>query len=652
MSQKGSVHIFVVIVILLVGLVVTLKLSQTQQIFKPKASTAEQDIKLVGPGVRYDSSTNQYIVTNPVVTLQINQKFLDRIPLGIVPNADYPRRHLNEIKHHPQIIKVGNYAYIFGDVNNSGKRQLTVWKSGIFANVYTGPFDFIKKGIIEYNEYSRYFTQASVFDYNSRLYLTGVGGNAESNPNNDYTPLDYERTIPFFKSKSLLDDVELEWEKVESFPTFQGAPQVGVGAVAYQGKVYLTGGGPVDLSLRTRSPGGSLDDWVNLTDIDSSGNLVNLRSGPRLPAARTEHISLIHDGYLFVVGGRGFVDSNTKNAESGTTVFSAKINQDGSLDSWNSSNPKMENLQLTKYSGAAYFAFNNLFAMINTGQYDHNLLKRAKYLGDGQIGPWEDIDNFSGTGKVVTGIVTGSSSEEVTALLMYKKSDEGEDKYEFATIRHIPIPEPSTPQYKVYFNETNGEDVEYKPLHSNTVDITMPENPGSNTMKVKVKSKYGQIFVSQRIGILYSPEENSSPSPTPSNGIPTPPNPNARVSDLQIYVPATNVTLPPTAINNVDSRVDLGVRFKKTTGINAVNLWIDYCERWNTDGTCNFETGQIITQKEVPLDQEGEFDLTWSNTHPKHIPGAHKVGVHAYYCTPGTKDCYGFPALYQEINIR
>lgn len=104
--------------------------------------------------------------------------------------------------------------------------------------------------------------------------------------------------------------------------------------------------------------------------------------------------------------------------------------------------------------------------------------------------------------------------------------------------------------------------------------------------------------------------------------------------------------------DQADINQDIKIKFTKNIDTNAVNLWVDYCERWDRDGGCNFQTGSILVQIANLPPVEGEFELTFSKDHPIHKEGSRKVGIHPYYCNPENQnECKGGTVDYKEVQI-
>lgn len=121
-----------------------------------------------------------------------------------------------------------------------------------------------------------------------------------------------------------------------------------------------------------------------------------------------------------------------------------------------------------------------------------------------------------------------------------------------------------------------------------------------------------------------------------------------KITNLQFRTP-----LGGEAVTEFYDDSDIVITFNKHEGANYYNLWVDYCERWKLDGTCDFTGGEILVQKGSPANQMEVFtSITFNKDHPKHTPGVHKVGVHAYSCNPrNTNECTGFPAVYMDLSI-
>ena len=136
--------------------------------------------------------------------------------------------------------------------------------------------------------------------HNGNLYV--IGGETESAYFNDvqYAPINADGTVG-------------TWTATTSFTTGRSSH----GTVLYNGKLYVIGG--------TRSAG-PLND-VQYAPINTDGTVGTWTATTSFPTARYSHTSVAYDGYLYVLGGRyGATDLND--------VQYAPINNDGTVGTW------------------------------------------------------------------------------------------------------------------------------------------------------------------------------------------------------------------------------------------------------------------------------------------------------------------------------
>lgn len=363
---------------------------------------------------------------------------------------------------------------------------------------------------------------------------------------------------------------------------------------------------------------------VYKSEILENGNLSEWQEVTSLPTAIHNASVFAYKNKLYVLGG--YLDEAKRQLDK---IYSIRINADGSLDAaWE------EIGQLPTPMLGTSIAFDGTYLYLIDGHsgWSNLSLYSSKILENGSFDSWQNltppqIKNANPTIHLLGGKL----------LIFATPSGENNGR---ASIYHTAVLNGGVGQWtrsEFSRNEIHflGEPLIFSGNIVYNLTINSPKYANNSLV---------------RTSTLGFEQTSPSPTPVPSSFIPTPPNPSANVSGLQTYALA-KTPIGNVFTDNFENNQDVSLKFKKSKGINFVNLWVDYCERWNNDGTCNFETGQIITQKEVPLDFEGELDLSWSNTHPKHTLGSHKVGVHAYYCTPGTKNCVGFPVISKDINI-
>ncbi len=157
---------------------------------------------------------------------------------------------------------------------------------------------------------------ASMVAYNGYLYLFGGLSDAGS------------RTDTVFIAKLGANGEPQRWHPSDSDTsnwdywyedTTLDTARTYTSAVAYNNRMYLIGG------TTNASTGGTTT--VRVADINPTGVLTNWASETSLPAARWGTTTVQYNGYIYVVGG-----ANAGTAQ--TSVYYTKINDDGSLNSW------------------------------------------------------------------------------------------------------------------------------------------------------------------------------------------------------------------------------------------------------------------------------------------------------------------------------
>ena len=165
-----------------------------------------------------------------------------------------------------------------------------------------------------------------------------------------------------------------------SYTTNLPASIFGHTCVAYNGYIYVIGG--------AGDSGFSTD--VQYAKINSDGTFGNWKSTENFMTERASHTSVVHNGYLYILGGMYNNGSNQYLHD----VQYTKINQDGSLGIWNSTQDfvtaRMEPSSVV-YHGYLYLLggwINDVPAQfLNDVQY-------AKINSDGTLGNWNNTTSF------------------------------------------------------------------------------------------------------------------------------------------------------------------------------------------------------------------------------------------------------------------
>lgn len=132
-------------------------------------------------------------------------------------------------------------------------------------------------------------------------------------------------------SKIGATDVISPWSVISSLP-YKLANHT---AFSILNKLYVIGGSAVT---------GESHSEILQASINSDGSISNWSTISHLPQRLIWHSSVNNNNHVFVLGG--FLDSIDGLTENVNSVYSSKINVDGSLDSWSTLNPLPQTLSL------------------------------------------------------------------------------------------------------------------------------------------------------------------------------------------------------------------------------------------------------------------------------------------------------------------
>ena len=173
-----------------------------------------------------------------------------------------------------------------------------------------------------------------------------------------------------FFSTSLVALANAQWYETATLP----APRWYLDCCAYNGYVYAIGG--------EQSAAGQNNVWY--ARIQNDGSLNPWLSTTNLPSGRMYHGSCAYNGYLFVFGGWG-------SGSYHSTVWSAEIEQDGSIGTWSSTT----NMPAPRscISSAAYNGYLYIVGGYN-GSSDYTTVWYAQIDSLGALGPWDSTTNM------------------------------------------------------------------------------------------------------------------------------------------------------------------------------------------------------------------------------------------------------------------
>ncbi len=160
--------------------------------------------------------------------------------------------------------------------------------------------------------------------------------------------------------------------------------RAGLSAVAHNGYIYAIGGGDFT------SEGLDIFDSVEYTKVNDDGTLGEWKQSGKLTMPRVYTVSLIYNGYIYVMGGesKDTIFTGDEGDEAPALLHSverAKINDDGTLSEWILEGEEMEYArrggEVFAHKGYLYSAggFNGAFL---------NDVEKAKINEDGSLGKW------------------------------------------------------------------------------------------------------------------------------------------------------------------------------------------------------------------------------------------------------------------------
>lgn len=208
--------------------------------------------------------------------------------------------------------------------------------------------------------------------YNSKLYLFGHITVASNYIAAYYANINSDGTLG-------------DWVAVTSLPQSNNA----MGMTAYDGYMYLVGGGPGGGS-------GTYYNTVYYAAINADGTLGSWISTSTLPDSVGMQAAVAYNGYIYSIGGASATGGTNHFVNA---VYYAKVKADGSLGSWMTtasfSGPRYGQASYT-YNGYMYLA----------GGYNHNDAQYAQINANGTLAPWTTTASLSSSAgeRYVTGI--------------------------------------------------------------------------------------------------------------------------------------------------------------------------------------------------------------------------------------------------------
>lgn len=153
-------------------------------------------------------------------------------------------------------------------------------------------------------------------------------------------------------------------------------------SAAYNGYLYVIGG----LSTATAQTD------IRIGTITTTGTITTYAAGTVLPLARYGHDAIIHNGYIYVIGGR-----DSSGAVTDTVYKSALDKSTGAITGWTTVTPlttPLSGVKATTYGGKLYITGGTTNA--STGATTTEV-RYASFNNDGTIGSWTGTTAFTGS---------------------------------------------------------------------------------------------------------------------------------------------------------------------------------------------------------------------------------------------------------------
>ncbi len=174
--------------------------------------------------------------------------------------------------------------------------------------------------------------------------------------------------------------------------------RAGVAAVAIGRRIYAIGGGEFS------KKGLKIFKSVEYADVRPDGTLSPWKYSSPLTMPRVYPVAVIHDGYIYVMGGESLDEVYTgaedqKPPRLLKSVERARINPDGTIGKWTLEKVKMH---FPRRGGEVFAVDGWLYAGGGFGGDFLNDVERARINTDGSLGTWED-DSFYNHDRYISG---------------------------------------------------------------------------------------------------------------------------------------------------------------------------------------------------------------------------------------------------------
>ena len=199
----------------------------------------------------------------------------------------------------------------------------------------------------------------------------------------DWTITDEKNTVYYAQTSA--DGTVGEWQSAATLPAKRANGDV----VAYDGYLYLIGG----------ASGGIAQSTVYVAPISDNGTVGSWTATTPLPAARKAHASFAANGHVYAIGG-----ADTSNGTSAVAYY-ARVAADGALDAWQQTTA----LPAARANTASTYLDGFIYLIGGEGPLDtgHRTAYYAPVAADGSIGDWKETSELPAPRHFATAAALG-----------------------------------------------------------------------------------------------------------------------------------------------------------------------------------------------------------------------------------------------------
>ncbi len=262
-----------------------------------------------------------------------------------------------------EAVAANGYIIMLGGVNSAGTALSTVYSAPLQSDVFAFSSTNIQ-------------TNGNLVDFwnnGSSKFAVDYNGNAITQGTVTLNSLAQNPAANIQSSLNGLTSGSIgTWTSVSAYPTLSAHTTLSTS----NGYLFAVGGLNGSTTLST----------VYSAKVNSDGTLGSWNTLNTLPAARMQHSTTTGNGYIFVTGGSP--DNTSTNV---STVYSAVIKSDGTIGSWNTLNT----LPVTMRLHATTTANGYLFMTGGwNGSTTFSTVYSAKINGDGTIQSWTSLNTL------------------------------------------------------------------------------------------------------------------------------------------------------------------------------------------------------------------------------------------------------------------